>query len=94
MPWKFVGILIVLILFVFFIGFNLENKTDISLGFVTFPNVPIFLSTIIAFIVGALVTIPLSIKSYLKKLRKERKKKKEIKEPENKDKSNKDDKKK
>jgi len=94
MPWKFIGILVILILFVIFIGLNLDNKSDLSLGFYTFSQVPVFLLSIIAFIVGAVVTIPLSIKSYFKKKKKEKDKQKQIKEPEDQEKPKKSAKKK
>lgn len=61
MPWKLVGFIICLILGTCFAGFNLENKCDISFGFTSFQNVPIFFSLIIAFSLGVLVTLPFTV---------------------------------
>ncbi len=61
MPWKLVGFIICLILGTCFAGFNLENSCDISFGFKTFPNVPIFFSLIVAFALGVIVTLPFTV---------------------------------
>ena len=61
MPWKFIAVLIILILFVIFIGLNLEYNTNISLGFYSFDNVPAFLIVIVSFLIGAVVTLPISL---------------------------------
>ena len=58
MPWKLVGFIICLILGTCFAGFNLENSCNISFGFKTFQNVPIFFSLIVAFALGVIVTLP------------------------------------
>ncbi|MBT3274000.1 MAG: hypothetical protein HN368_12660 [Spirochaetales bacterium] len=58
MPWKMVFFLIVLALVVFFAGFNISNVSDISFGFYTVQNVPIFISLFVAFLVGTLVMLP------------------------------------
>ena len=61
MPWKLVGFIICLILGTCFAGFNLENSCNISFGFKTFQNVPIFFSLIVAFSCGVLVTLPFTV---------------------------------
>jgi len=61
MPWKLIGFLTVLLLVTFFIGFNLDNRCDISLVFYTFRNVPIFVSLLFAYACGALTLIPFFI---------------------------------
>lgn len=61
MPWKLVGFIICLVLGTCFAGFNLENCCNISFGFHTFENIPIFLSLIIAFACGVLVTLPFTV---------------------------------
>jgi uncharacterized integral membrane protein len=76
MPWKFIVGLIILILFVVFIGLNLDYRTNVSLGFYTFENVPAFLIVIVSFLVGALVTLPISVFSKLRKSAKKDKKQK------------------
>ena len=57
-PWKMVFFLAILAIVVFFAGFNITNVSDISFGFYTVIDVPIFISLFIAFIAGALVMIP------------------------------------
>lgn len=61
MPWKLVGFIICLVLGTCFAGFNLENCCNISFGFHTFENIPIFLSLIIAFACGVVVTLPFTV---------------------------------
>jgi uncharacterized integral membrane protein len=81
MPWKFIGLLIILILFVIFIGLNLENKTTVSLGFYSFENVPAFLIVIVSFIIGALITLPVSLfKKFGKKIKSQKQIKKQEKQ--------------
>jgi uncharacterized integral membrane protein len=57
-PWKMIFFLVVLAIVVFFAGFNITNVSDISFGFYTIVDVPIFISLFIAFLAGALVMIP------------------------------------
>ncbi len=61
MPWKLILILIIFGLFIAFTGFNLENASVISFGFVVLDRVPIFLSLSVAFLAGAFFTIPFTI---------------------------------
>ncbi|NCN04587.1 MAG: hypothetical protein GW949_03040 [Spirochaetales bacterium] len=67
MPWKLLLTLILFSLFVAFTGFNLENTSAISFGFVTFSDVPIFLSLSISFLAGAFYSIPYALISRKKK---------------------------
>ncbi len=62
-PWKMIFFLIILAFVVFFAGFNITNVSDISFGFYTIKDVPIFISLFIAFIIGALIMIPFIAKS-------------------------------
>jgi uncharacterized integral membrane protein len=62
-PWKMIFFLVVLAFVVFFAGFNITNVSDISFGFYTIVDVPIFISLFIAFIVGAVVMLPFVTKS-------------------------------
>ena len=61
MPWKLVGFIVCLVLGTCFAGFNLGNSCNISFGFHTFENIPIFLSLIIAFACGVVVTLPFTV---------------------------------
>ncbi|MBO7431065.1 MAG: hypothetical protein J6U56_08675 [Spirochaetia bacterium] len=78
-----------MILFVIFICFyalfaalNLSNATDINFGFISFSNVPIFLSVTVAFALGAVFMIPFMFG------RKKEKKEKPVKEKKKKGKEN------
>ena len=51
--------IVIFAIFICFIILNLENKCDISYGFNKFSEVPIYLSTLISFTLGMLITIPL-----------------------------------
>ena len=61
MPWKLVGFIICLVLGTCFAGYNLGNNCNISFGFHTFENVPIFFSLIVAFACGEVVTLPFTV---------------------------------
>lgn len=63
MPWKLIGSLVLLGVVLLFVGFNLENTTDISFGFAVLSDVPVFLSLFSAFFAGVLVTLPFAIRS-------------------------------
>jgi uncharacterized integral membrane protein len=74
MPWKLFFVVILLGLVVTFAGLNAQNSTDISFGFTTLADVPIFMSLFSAFFVGVLITLPFTF-------RRRSKSKKEPKEP-------------
>ncbi|MFP4362860.1 MAG: hypothetical protein ACLFR1_03210 [Spirochaetia bacterium] len=57
-PWKLIGFLTILTLFVVFAGFNITNVSDISFGLFTISDVPIFLSLFAAYIVGGFTVLP------------------------------------
>ncbi len=67
MPWKMIFFLVIMLLVVLFIVFNLNNSSDISFGFRSYEDVPIFLSLFIAFAAGALVSIPMVLLGKRKK---------------------------
>mgnify|MGYP001439041476 CR=1 FL=1 len=69
MPWKLVFYLILLGIILAFVGLNLGNTTDISFGFVSFQDVPVFMSLFVAFFVGVAVTLPIAIQSSSRKTR-------------------------
>ena len=74
MPWKLFFVVILLGLVVTFAGLNAQNSTDISFGFTTLTNVPIFISLFSSFFVGVLITLPFTF-------RRRSRSKKEAKEP-------------
>ncbi len=59
MPWKLILVLVLSSLVLIFIGFNLDNKVTISLGFVTWQAVPVFYVAMVSFFVGFLCALPL-----------------------------------
>lgn len=61
MPWKLIGFVVLLIFATIFIGFNLDHRCDVSIGFTTFKDVPIFLSLLISFVAGVLVMTPFAL---------------------------------
>lgn len=67
MPWKLIFYLIIIGLILVFIGLNLGNTTDISLGFVTFQGVPVFMGLFVSFFFGVLITIPVAVQSSSRK---------------------------
>ena len=61
MPWRLVGTVIILGIILLFIGFNLENRCDISFGFTTLTNTPVYLTAFSAFVLGLFCAIPFAI---------------------------------
>jgi uncharacterized integral membrane protein len=61
MPWKLLFFIVVLALVVTFVGLNVGNTSDISFGFHSFSEVPIFISLFAAFLLGVLVTLPATL---------------------------------
>lgn len=51
---------------VLFMGVNLSNRCDVSVVFHTFKDVPIFLSTLFAFLLGNIAVLPFLISSRYK----------------------------
>ncbi|MDR1319291.1 MAG: hypothetical protein LBJ90_06670 [Treponema sp.] len=58
MPLRLIEFIIVFAVFLVFIAFNLENKCDISFGFRTMKDVPVFLTAFSSFIFGMLCAVP------------------------------------
>ncbi len=74
MPWKFIFFLFMLVITTVFIGFNLENRCDISLIFYTWKDVPIFVSLLFGYVVGAVTVLPVFFATRKKSLKKDIKK--------------------
>ncbi|MDR1351946.1 MAG: hypothetical protein LBK05_01585 [Treponema sp.] len=70
MVLKFIAFVALCAVFLVFIGFNLENKCDISFGFVRLPDVPVFLTAFASFVLGLLASVPIAISIRIKKSRK------------------------
>ena len=68
-----IRLILFIIIFAIFLGFivlNLEHKTNISFGFITFEEIPVFLSILASFALGMLFAIPLAFSLTRKKKRK------------------------
>lgn len=64
MPVKLIVFILTLVVIVSFIGFNIENKSDITLFPVengTLKDVPIFMSFFVMYVIGVLSVIPFFI---------------------------------
>lgn len=60
MPWKLLALILIMSLVLVFIGFNLENRCDISLAFYTLTDVPVVITILASFLLGLLMAFPLS----------------------------------
>jgi len=61
MPWRLIIFIVVCAIFVAFITFNLENRCDIGFGITTIPQVPVFVTIFVSFVIGLLCALPLSL---------------------------------
>ena len=57
---RLLGFIVIFVVFTSFIVLNLQHRSDLSLGFITFNDVPVFLSVLCSFMLGILVAIPLA----------------------------------
>ncbi|MGN0739310.1 MAG: hypothetical protein ACI4LX_03975 [Treponema sp.] len=74
---KLILFIIAIVVFIFYMGFNLENKCAIWLFVKTFDNVPVFMNSLISFAFGVLCTLPLAFARRIKKNRQIQKKQKQ-----------------
>jgi len=58
---RLISIIVVFIIFICFIIFNLPNNCDVSFGFTTIKDVPVFLTALSSFVFGMLVALPMMI---------------------------------
>ena len=54
------GFILIFAVFLSFIVLNLQHRSDISFGFITFQDVPVFVSILCSFMAGVLFSIPLA----------------------------------
>ena len=73
--FKLIFFLIGLGVALIFAGVNATNTSDISFGFAVIRDVPVFLSTMTAFLAGAVFTLPFAFYISLNKKRTAKKKK-------------------
>ena len=57
---RLVVFIIIFIVFLVFIVLNLHNTSDLSFGFVTLNDIPVFVSVLCSFMLGMLFSIPLA----------------------------------
>jgi uncharacterized integral membrane protein len=67
MPWRLIGFIILFGIFLVFIACNLGNKCDISFGFRTFKDVPVFLTAFSSFVLGMFCAMPFIISFRIKR---------------------------
>jgi uncharacterized integral membrane protein len=71
MPWRLIGLALIFVVFLSFIGLNLDNRVVISFGFwATKEPVPVFLPVFASFVLGLLCSIPFAISLSLRRSRK------------------------
>ncbi|MDE0222333.1 MAG: hypothetical protein OXJ90_23920 [Spirochaetaceae bacterium] len=58
MPLRAFAFIAFLVLIAVFSAFNLDNRSDVSLAVHTFVDVPIYISCLISFTLGALLVLP------------------------------------
>ena len=58
---RLVAFIIIFALFLAFIIFNLDNKSDVSFGFATFRDTPVFLTAFSSFVLGMLFSLPFTL---------------------------------
>jgi uncharacterized integral membrane protein len=69
--WRLIGLTLILVVFLGFIGLNLDNRCVISLGFWKTPApVPVYLPVFAAFVLGIFCSIPFAVSVGLKRSRK------------------------
>lgn len=57
---RLIAFIVIFAIFLVFIVLNLDNKCDISIGVKTFNDIPVFLSSLVSFVVGMLFAVPLA----------------------------------
>lgn len=62
LPWRVFGVIGLLIVVTAYSALNLENRSDVSLGLYTFRGVPVFLTSLVALIMGAVLVVPLTFR--------------------------------
>jgi hypothetical protein len=55
---RLIGFILIFVVFLTFIMLNLGNNCDISFGFKTIPQVPVFITAFSSFVLGMLCAVP------------------------------------
>ncbi|PKL26510.1 MAG: hypothetical protein CVV47_00840 [Spirochaetae bacterium HGW-Spirochaetae-3] len=61
MPWKLLAFIAIMVFVLVFVGFNLDNRCDISLIFVSFKSVPVVITILGTYVLGLLSAFFLSM---------------------------------
>jgi len=61
MSWKLLAFIVIMALVLVFIGFNLDNRCDISIVFITFHTVPVVITILGAYLLGLVSALVLSM---------------------------------
>jgi uncharacterized integral membrane protein len=56
MPWRLIKFIVIFALFLIFIFFNIDNKSDINFGFTRIREAPVYLTVFTSFVIGMAVT--------------------------------------
>ena len=72
MPWRLLGFIFFLGIVLVFSVSNRKNVCDISLGFATLKDVPVYLTVFASFLFGLVCSLPYAVSAYLR-LRREKK---------------------
>ena len=72
MPWRLIGIIVVVALLLGFIGLNLENTCDLDLWVTEFHDVPVYITIFASFLLGMLFSLPFFMSFIKKKQQKEK----------------------
>ena len=67
MSWKLLLFIVVLAIVLVFIGFNLDNRCDISVVFMTFKDVPVVITILSAYILGLFSALVLAVRKKIRK---------------------------
>ena len=60
-PWKLVAFILVMALIMVFVGFNIENRSDVSLVFTELYDVPVVVIIMATYLLGLLSALVLTI---------------------------------
>jgi hypothetical protein len=58
---RLIGFILVFVVFLTFIVLNLDNRCDISFGFKTISQLPVFITAFSSFVLGMLVAVPFAM---------------------------------
>ena len=67
MPWRLIGIIVIFAFLLGFIGLNLDNTCDLSLGFKVFTGIPVYITVFVSFMLGLLFSLPFFVFRSIKK---------------------------